>query len=108
MQQGEMVLSTQRQNDKFSRYPRNATPWRMEPLAMETFGRLGTRTLRHLRQLARAEVAKSGGHETWGVHQLLNRWCARLSVALHRANARNARRSIGRSAEVWLESDWLA
>ena len=81
----------------------------MVPLAVETYGRLGTLALKHLCRLAREEVAKFGGHEVWTAHHLMARWGARLSVALHRANARNARAALGRVglvAEPWLERDF--
>ena len=105
------AVNAEAEEDKFVRYPPAATPWRMVPLAVETYGRLGSCALRHLRQLARAEVAKSGGHQMWDTHRLLSRWCARLSVALHRANARNVRRALGGAwsgTEAWLESDMLS
>ena len=74
--------------DKKRRYPEGVTPWRALPVAVETFGRLGRAGLADLRELARAETAKVGGDAVWTTHAFLQRWCARLSVALHRANAR--------------------
>ena len=102
------AVNSEAEGDKFLRYPTGVTPWRMVPLAVETYGRLGTLALKHLRRLAREEVAKFGGHEVWTAHHLMARWGARLSVALHRANARNARaalRRVGLVAEPWLERD---
>ena len=64
----------------------------MLPLALETGGRHGRAALRHLRQLAavveedRAEAVCSA---------LCRRWGAELSVALHRATARQLRSSVG-------------
>ena len=74
-------------------------------MAFETGGRIGLAALDHLRTLARTEVAKLGGQETWVPHNLLQRWCARLSVALHKANARAVRSATGnRNARVeWQE-----
>ena len=101
------AVNAEAEADKLARYPDGATPWRALPLAHETFGRLGRRAYSHLRQLARAEVAKLQGDDVWGVHNLVARWGARLSAALHRANARAVRRSCGidsRSARArWLE-----
>ena len=100
------AVNAEAETDKATRYPESACPWRMVPLAHETYGRIGTKALAHLRKLARAEVAKARGHEVWGTHNLLVRWGVRLSVALHRANARALRRATGGYRDVgahWLE-----
>ena len=51
--------------------------------------------MRYLRQLARKQAAKleEGGEEAAGA--LVARWGRWLSVALHRATARNLRASLG-------------
>ena len=69
--------------------------WAAVPVAVETYGRLGNAALAYLRELARAETAKVGGGEVWTTHAFLQSWCARLSVALHRANARAVLRAAG-------------
>ena len=91
--------------EKRTRYPDGVTPWKAVPVAFETFGRIGRAALVHLKRLARAEVAKISGDEVWGVHNLLQRWCSRLSVAVHRANARNVQCALGQrdARSVWRE-----
>ena len=79
----------------------------MVPIALETYGRVGNRAIKFVRQLAREQTAQVGGDEVWGPHNLIARWGARLSVALHRANAANVRMaaSTGGAAARWLETE---
>jgi hypothetical protein len=81
--------------DKADRYPPDRSPYKAVPLAMETYGRQGLAALRYLRKLARKQAAKldEGGEEAAGA--LVARWGRWLSVALHRATARNLRASLG-------------
>ena len=88
-------MNARAEADKRRRYPEGVTPWAAKPVAVETYGRLGTAALAHLRELARAEAAKVGGDEVWTKHAFLQRWCARPSVALHRANVRAMLRAAG-------------
>ncbi len=99
------AVNAEAEADKKARYPDGVTPWEAVPVAVETYGRFGRAALRHLKTLARAEVAKLGGDEVWGVHALLQRWCSRLSVALHRANARAIRCALGHrdARRAWAE-----
>ncbi len=62
---------------------------------METFGRHGQASLKHLRKLARkrAEGLEEGG--TDAVSALVLRWGCRLGVSLHRTNAANLRCCLG-------------
>ena len=84
--------------DKTDRYPPDRCAYKAVPLALETFGRHGHSALRYLRKLARKQAAKldEGGEEAASV--LLTRWGWWLSVALHRATARNLRASLGDEA----------
>ena len=103
-------VNAEAEADKRSRYPEGVAPWRVVPLAHETCGRVGPSALAHLKKLARAEVAKVGGDEAWGSHSLLVRRGARLSVALHRANARAVRRASDAAVDArarWLEAGCL-
>ena len=88
---------------KRARYPDGVAPWEMVPVAFETFGRLGDATFKHLKLLARAEAALV---DSESVSTVLQRWCQRLSVALHRANARAVRSAVGlRDARcAWAEA----
>ena len=81
------AVSSEAECDKRHRYPDGRTPWRVVPLAVETYGRHGPAALKHLRQLARKQAAQleEGGDQA--VSALVQRRCARLSVALHRSNA---------------------
>ena len=99
------VVNAEAESDKRTRYPEGNCPWKMVPVALETGGRLGKAALEHLKGLARSEVAKIGGEEVWASHNLLQRWGSRLSVALHKANARAVRRVAGHrnAAEEWRE-----
>ena len=107
-------VNSEAERQKLARYPEGVTPWRATPLALETFGRHGRLALEHLARLARGEAAKvgAGGDDEegdgWFVRNLKSRWGARISVALHRANARSVFCALGlrRDARTqWLESD---
>ena len=68
----------------------------MLPLALETYGRLGKGALKHLQELARGLCAEAGtGAEQWAAVAQLVTWGVRLSIDLHKANARNARFALG-------------
>ena len=89
------TVNSEAEADKKERYPGHRCPWRMVPFAVETYGRMGTSALRHLRKLARSQAAGFDGQERTVTASLLSRWGSRISVALHRANVRNVRRSLG-------------
>ena len=80
--------------DKRERYPQRRSPCQALPLALETYGRHGRTALRYLRRLARkqAERAEEGSENAAGA--LVARRGRWLSVALHRANARNFRAAL--------------
>ena len=69
----------------------------MVPLALETGGRHGPAALQHLRELARGEAALLGDDEAApaAAGALMARWGRELSVALHRATARQLRTALG-------------
>ena len=81
--------------DKADRYPAHRSPYKALPLALETFGRHGRSALRYLRKLARAHAAKVEGASADATSALVARWGRWLSVALHRATARNLRAALG-------------
>ena len=54
---------------------------------------MGTAALKHLRWLAKGFAAGISGE--WPLHAQVQRWGAQLSVALHKANARNLRSAVG-------------
>ena len=87
------------EGDKRRRYPEGRTPWRMVPLALETAGRHGPAALRHLRSLARDQAALLAADDAAAAEalagQLVARWGRELSVALHRATARQLRSALG-------------
>jgi len=89
------TTNAEAEGDKADRYPPDRCPYKAVPLATETYGRHGRAALRYLRQLARKQAAKleEGGEEAAGA--LVARWGRWLSVALHRATARNLRASLG-------------
>ena len=89
------AVNKEAEADKRRRYPDGRAPWRVVPLAFETYGRLGETTLRHLRLLARAQAARLADADAEVASQLLQRWGARLSVALHRSNAARLRSALG-------------
>ena len=83
--------------DKRGRYPAGRAPWRVLPLALETAGRHGPAALKHLRWLARsrAQLLGDGPEADAAASALAARWGAELSVALHRATARQLRTALG-------------
>ena len=88
-------MNKEAEQEKRGRYPAAQAPWKLLPLALETYGRHGREALRHLRLLAkkRAQALDEGSDQA--ASALVLRWACRLSVALHRENARNLRRSVG-------------
>ena len=94
------AVAKEAEGEKRRRYPDGESPWRMVPLALETYGRHGKAALQHLRKLARAAAAKAdeeGDAET-ATSSLVARWGAQLSAALHRANAARLRSCLGSTA----------
>ena len=89
------AVNREAEADKRMRYPDGSTPWKAVPLAVETFGRHGPAALKHLRQLARSQAARLQDGAQAAASSLMLRWGARLSVALHRANAANVRSALG-------------
>ena len=83
--------------DKRRRYPDGQTPWRVVPLTVEIFGRYGRSSSVHLRKLARTAAVQLGfdGDAEAAASALVARWGARLSAALHRANAARLRSCLG-------------
>ena len=58
------AVNREAEAEKRRRYPDGRAPWRVVPSALETHGRLGTSTLKHLRGLARAraqDLPEGGG-----------------------------------------------
>ena len=85
------AVNAKAEGDKRLRYPAGRTPWRVVPLALETGGRHGKAALDHLRGLARMQVQRGfAGDSSAGTvtSAVIQRWGAELSVALHRALAR--------------------
>ena len=89
------AVSREAEEDKRQRYPDGRTPWRVVPLALETYGRLGPAALRHLRQLARTQAARLEEGDAGRASHLVQRWGARISVALQRSNAARLRSALG-------------
>ena len=83
--------------DKHGRYPAAQAPWKLVPLALETYGRHGRAALRHLRRLARRQAAARGEatDEENASAALVLRWGCRLSAALQRATAAQVRSAPG-------------
>ena len=92
---GDGAVNKEAEQEKRGRYPAARTPWKLVPLALETCGRHGREALDHLRGLAkqRSQALEEGSDQA--ASALLLRWGCRLSVALHRANARNLRSALG-------------
>ena len=90
-------VASEAEGDKRRRYPDGRTPFRVVPFAVETYGRMGTTALKHLRELARERAAhlEEGGDEA--ASALLQRWAGQLSTALWRANGRALRSALGSS-----------
>ncbi len=89
------AFNREAEGEKCHRYPDGHTPWRVVPFALETYGRLGRSALAHLRRLARdrASNLEEGGDAA--ASALVARWGARLSTALHRANAAKIKHALG-------------
>ncbi len=89
------AVNLEAEREKESRYPAARAPYKVVPLALETYGRHGQQAPKYLRKLARkkAEALEEGDDEA--VSALVLRWGCQLSVALQRANAANLRRSFG-------------
>ena len=94
------AIASRGEGDKRRRYPSDGVPFKCVPLAAETYGRLGSAALKHLRWLAKgyaSAASESGIGGEWPVHAQMQRWGALLSVALQKANARNLRSAVGLS-----------
>ncbi len=89
------AVNREAEAEKRRRYPDGRAPWKVVPFAVETYGRLSTEALKHLRSLARARAQElpEGGEEA--ASALLQRWAARLAAALQRCNARRVRSALG-------------
>ena len=92
------AVNKEAEADKRCRYPDGRTPWKVVPLALETCGRHGPAALKHLRKLAREKASNQAGDSKAAAAGLVQRWAARLSVALHRATARQLRSALGADA----------
>ena len=82
------------------RYPAAQAPWKLLPLAMESYGRLGIEALRHLRLLAKRKAQTLDEDADQAAGTLVSRWACRLSVSLHRENARNVRAALGENQKM--------
>ena len=89
------ATSKEAEGNKESRYPAARCPHKVLALALETCGRHGKTSLKHLRKLARQHANKLEEGADDAVGALVERWGRRLSVALHKANCANLRRSLG-------------
>ena len=89
------AVNTEAEADKSGRYPALRSPFKALPLALETFGRHGHTALRYLRRLARNQAATLEEAGADATSALVSRWGRWLSVALHRATARNLRAALG-------------
>ena len=99
------AINSEAETDKRSRYPRHAGPQHVIPLALETFGRHGTASLKYLRRLARSQAERAGVESEGTASALTVRWGARLSVALHRANCRNVQSALGTASFSTVSAD---
>ena len=97
---GDGAVNADAEGDKRRRYAPHRAPWPMLPLALETGGRHGLQALRHLRWLARdqAQALGDGPAAAAAASALARRWGAELSVALHKATARQLRAAVGGGA----------
>ena len=82
------VVCRDAERRKHARYPAQQAPWRMVPVAFETFGRLGSEGYFYRRKLARRASEQAGNDGGFAPSLLFTQWARRLSVCLHRANAR--------------------
>jgi len=89
------AVNREAEAEKRARYPDGCTPWKVLPLALETCGRHGPGALKHLRKLAREKASNQAEDSEAAAAGLVQRWAARLSVALHRATARQLRSALG-------------
>ena len=105
---GGGTVNKEAEAEKRRRYPDGRAPWEVVPFAVETYGRLGMASLKHLRSLARARAQElpEGGEES--ASALLQRWAARVSAALQRSNARRLRSSLGAVEPARLRARVLA
>ena len=103
------AVNREAESEKRRRYPDGRAPWRVVPFALETYGRLGSTALKHLRQLARARAQDlpEGGSDAV-TSALLQRWGAQLSCALHRSNAERVRSALGEAELAKLRGQDLA
>ena len=86
------AVNAEAEADERRRYPADRAPWGMVPWR----GRHGAAALEHLRSLARAEAALLGEEAApAAASALAGRWGRGLSVALHRATARQLRTALG-------------
>ena len=86
--------------EKHARYPTHQAPWRMLPLALESCGRHGNTALKHLRKLARRHAQHLEDSSQATASALLQRWGAQLSVALHKAKAKQLCSALGGEARA--------
>jgi hypothetical protein len=89
------AVASEAERDKATRYPPAQAPWRVVPLALETYGRHGPEAVRHLRRLAREQAAGLAEDGSEAASALVRRWGCRLSVALQRSNAARLRSALG-------------
>ena len=89
------AVNKEAEREKRARYPDGRTPYRATPLALETGGRHGRAALLHLRKLARARAASLEEDGDAAASALMQRWGARLSVALHQRNTALLRSATG-------------
>ena len=89
------AVAKEAEHDKHLRYPAAQAPYKLLPLALDTYGRHGREALQHLRLLAKRRAQSLDEGADHAASALVQRWACRLSVALHRANAENLRKSLG-------------
>ena len=92
---GGGAVNREAEADKKRRYPDGRAPWDVIPFALETYGRLGSAALSHLRSLARTRAQEAGAESVEYASVLLLKWSARISAALQRSNARRLRSALG-------------
>ena len=92
------ATNAEAEGDKRDRYPSERSVHPVVPLALETYGRHGKASLRYLRKLARKQAETLDEGSGGAASVLIARWVRWVSVALHRAAARNLRASAGDEA----------
>ena len=92
---GGGAVNREAEADKKRRYPDGRAPWDVIPFALETYGRLGSAALSHLRSLARTRAQEAGAESVEYASVLLLKWSARISAALQRSNARRLSSALG-------------